>query len=461
MAAAQGRGAVEQHRDALGRVRVLVQVDADARDAVDREGPRRRVVEVRQHPTADAGVDVAADAALDRQGGDLGDRVDDAVGVGGRRGDDEHGGVVDRRGHGGGVGAQGVGVDVDEHGPHPEELGRLVERRVRRGRDDHARVARVGRALPGGEHREQDRLGAAGGDRPGEAVRGVEQPAGEGDEVVLHPQQRGERGGVEPVRGGEHRERLEPHGIRVGQAGVVDVGQRAAAVGGQVEGLQGAQGGEHLVGRRSGRRCGHRDTSWSSRYLRRTSSETATSAAGTMVKPSAMAVCADAGWAADGVGRRDVAAEGEHPGVQERAEGEAEGLAGGPHPGVGAGAALAGAGGVGGGDVGQHREREHLAGRVADADHGDAGRGGGDPDPHGEQRGQRPAGEEQRAPEVADRACRAARRPAARAGSRAGPGRRSRRTGSSRRPRCRAAPARRSRPRRASRRWRAPAARTR
>ena len=53
----------------------------------------------------------------------------------------------------------------------PEELGRLVERRMRRGRDDHARVGRARRAVPGGEHREQDRLGAAGGDRPGEPVR--------------------------------------------------------------------------------------------------------------------------------------------------------------------------------------------------------------------------------------------------------------------------------------------------
>ena len=95
----QRRRAVQQHRHTLGRVGVLVQVDADAGDAVDREGPRRGV-EVRQHPAADTGVDVAADAARRGQRRDLRHRVDDAVGVGGRRGDDEHGRVVDGIRHG-------------------------------------------------------------------------------------------------------------------------------------------------------------------------------------------------------------------------------------------------------------------------------------------------------------------------------------------------------------------------
>ena len=191
-----------------------------------------------------------------------------------------------------------VGVDVDEDEAHAEVLRRLVERRVRRRRHDHAGLGRRRGTLTGRQHREEDRLGAAGGDGPGEALRGVEQAPGQGHEVVLHPQQRREGRGVQAVGRGEHRERLEPHGIRVGEPGVVHVGEGAPTVGGQVHRLQGAQGGEHLVGRGSGRRRGHRDTSWSSRYPRSTSRETATSAAGTMVKPKAMAVCAESGCTA-------------------------------------------------------------------------------------------------------------------------------------------------------------------
>ena len=204
-----------------------------------------------------------------RQRGDLGDRVDDAVGVGRGRGDDEHRGVVDGGRRRGRVGAQRLGVDVDEDGADPEELGRLVERGVGRGGDDHARVGDVRRALPGGEHREQDRLGAARGHRAGEALGGVEQPAGQRDEVVLHLEEGGKGGGVQPVRRGEHAQRLEAHGIGVGEPGVVDVGQGAATVRREVVGLERPQGREHLVGRRRpGRRWGrwgHRCISSSSR----------------------------------------------------------------------------------------------------------------------------------------------------------------------------------------------------
>ena len=75
------------------------------------------VVEVREHPPADAGVDVAADAARGGERGDLGHRVDDAVGVRRRGGDDEDGRVVDGGGHRGRVGAQGPRVDVDDDRP--------------------------------------------------------------------------------------------------------------------------------------------------------------------------------------------------------------------------------------------------------------------------------------------------------------------------------------------------------
>ena len=81
----QRRVAVQQHRGALGGVGVLVQVDRDRGDPRHREGPRRhRAAEpggVRQHPAADAGVDVAAHPALGGGRGQLGDGVDHAVGV--------------------------------------------------------------------------------------------------------------------------------------------------------------------------------------------------------------------------------------------------------------------------------------------------------------------------------------------------------------------------------------------
>jgi hypothetical protein len=141
-----------------------VQVERQARHAVDAEGPwqlaRIRVAQVGQHPPADARVDVTAHAG--GRGGcrDRLDRVDDAVGVGGCRGDDEHGPVVDRVRHRRRVGALGHGVDVDEHRLDPEPVGRLVEGGMRGRRQDHPRHGDVGAGIAGREHREQDRLGA-------------------------------------------------------------------------------------------------------------------------------------------------------------------------------------------------------------------------------------------------------------------------------------------------------------
>ena len=66
----------------------------------------------------------------------------------------------------------------------------------------------------------------------------------EADQVVLHRQQARERGGVEAVGAGARRHRLAADPVDVGQAGVVDVGEGAAAVHGQVVGLQGAEPGE-------------------------------------------------------------------------------------------------------------------------------------------------------------------------------------------------------------------------
>ncbi len=129
--------AVQQQGRALGRVRVLVQVDRDARDALDVERPGRdRATEalgVRQQPAADAGVDVAPGAGACRHGGDLGDGVHHPVGVRRCGGDDEHGAPVDRLGHGRRVRAEVLahrdGTQLDA-----EVVRGLVEGGVRRRR---------------------------------------------------------------------------------------------------------------------------------------------------------------------------------------------------------------------------------------------------------------------------------------------------------------------------------------
>ena len=76
--------AVQDHRRALGRVAVLVDVGRDLGDARDPEVPRRHrpaeVLEERQHEAADAAVDVAADAPLGGQRRQLLDRVDTPYG---------------------------------------------------------------------------------------------------------------------------------------------------------------------------------------------------------------------------------------------------------------------------------------------------------------------------------------------------------------------------------------------
>ena len=80
------------------------------------------------------------------------------------------------------------------------------------------------------------------------AVSGaVEQPAGEADELVLHRQQRGEGGRVEAVGPGVRRDRLAADPVGLLEAGVVDVGERAATGDGYVGGLPLAQTGQDVV----------------------------------------------------------------------------------------------------------------------------------------------------------------------------------------------------------------------
>ena len=101
----------------------------------------------RQHEPAHARVDVHRRADRGRELGELGDRVDDALRVLRRGADDEHGVVVDARGHRVDVGAE---VGAHRHLVHPdaEVVRGLVERGVRALGDDHLGCgdARVRRA---------------------------------------------------------------------------------------------------------------------------------------------------------------------------------------------------------------------------------------------------------------------------------------------------------------------------
>ena len=100
--------AVENHRDAFGRVAVLVDVGRHRRDAGETEvewlGKAPELGEKGQEESTHTCIDVTEDPPLLGQRGDVGDRVDHALGVRRRRADHH-----DRR-----VGAGSVeGVDVD------------------------------------------------------------------------------------------------------------------------------------------------------------------------------------------------------------------------------------------------------------------------------------------------------------------------------------------------------------
>ena len=117
-------------------------------------------------------------------------------------------------------------------------------------RQDHPRCGDVGPCVAGGEHGKEDRLGAAGGDHAGESVWGVDESARDADEVVLHGQERGERRRVEAVGRRERGKHLAAD--RIGsEAGVVDVGERASAVGGQVTRTEHFELGLDLVERQA------------------------------------------------------------------------------------------------------------------------------------------------------------------------------------------------------------------
>src|SRR5665213_2195522 len=197
--AGQSGVAVEDDRHALGRVSVLVKVGTDRRHPGNRQVPRSRDVPEggvdQQEEPPEAGVDVAQDATLGGQGAEVGDRVDDPLGVGGCRADHEHGVVVHRVGHG-----PHVGRPVRSHrhaaGLHAEVVGRLVERGMATGGEHHvgAGHAPLGPTpVAGGLGGLEERLGAPRREvapdaaAPGRPPIGPQQAGGDGHDVVLHP----------------------------------------------------------------------------------------------------------------------------------------------------------------------------------------------------------------------------------------------------------------------------------
>ena len=182
---------------------------------------------------ADAGVDVAADAARGGQRGQLGDRVDDAVRVRRRAGHDQHGAVPSAST----AAAVAAGVRAEVR---PDRHHDRLDAEVVRGLANAACAVEgstirgavdVRAGVAGGLHGEQHRLGAAGGDGADRVRRGVQQVAAEPDEVVLH---RSAGWGTRSGRGRWSRRTpataVRPIAVHVGQAGVVHVGEGAAAV---------------------------------------------------------------------------------------------------------------------------------------------------------------------------------------------------------------------------------------
>ena len=278
-------------------------VDRDRGDPVDRERPRRhRPPEprgVRQHPPADARVDVAADArARPRAPPSSVTGSTTPCAYDGARADDQHRRRSSiGRGRRGDVGAE-VGADRHHHAPRRRSSARPCGTpRARSTAAPSAGVDVRGAASRARLHRQQHRLGAARGHRPDRRVRRVEQVAARSRPGRSPSQQAGERRRVEPVGAGVRRHRLAADPVDVGQPGVVDVGQRAAAVHRQV-----ARPAAPAAGPARRRSCSDLLLPAATSAA---SSGTATSrpeaeqhqAAGSTEKPSVIAVSAESGWA--------------------------------------------------------------------------------------------------------------------------------------------------------------------
>ena len=196
------------------------------------------------------------DAALEREVGQVADRVDGAIAVVAGRSNQCDGLVVD-------VVADPVHVDlgrdgVDRRPPQldPEEMARLVEGGVGGLGLDHVRLrhtARLGGVLAVGEDRVQDAAGPAGGHQPAGVVtcghRGVAGVKVErhGDDLRLELGRARAHVALQDVHMGEKAERLVHEVVVV----VVAAVHRARALARLPEGVllrrHGAELGEHLV----------------------------------------------------------------------------------------------------------------------------------------------------------------------------------------------------------------------
>ena len=234
------RVAQEQRRHALRRIAVLVEIDRDGGHAGDREvelgdGRVELPREGQDHP-AEAGVYVQPQPVLRREGCDSGHRIALAVGIGRRGGDQHHGVLVDRARHRLHVGDE-VRALRHAHHPHAEQVRRLVEGGVGGARHDHLRRGGGGLALPRPVARGLDRhgvgLGPSRGGAAARSVRRVQQVEEHVDDLdLVAVQARVGGAAVERVLVDVHPERL-----------VRDLEHVVAREVGGLEGASGAPGG--------------------------------------------------------------------------------------------------------------------------------------------------------------------------------------------------------------------------
>ena len=180
LAVAERDVAEREHRRALEAVAVLVGVGRDRRDAGHAEVEERDVVAElptpRKDEAAEAAVDVEADAALEREVGQLADRVDGAVPVVTGRAHDRDRVLVDQLLHRADVDERAVRIDRRAPQLDAEQVARLVERGVP-GLGLHevrpVDAARLLRVLAVRQHRVEDAAAPARGDEAGRRVAGA------------------------------------------------------------------------------------------------------------------------------------------------------------------------------------------------------------------------------------------------------------------------------------------------